>query len=216
MQEEKEVEVNERREEATEPLPIISENIMQVLRESRENILSVLPHVLERLEVRRLQETLKHEIEEATYISIREILRGTLDDTLAKVLDEKIEEAVGDVFRDVVRHRLKEEKLEEYIKREIERKLADYIEEQAYEVGRHWREEYLFYTFKEKVKEQILDEVGEDVVKELKEQVLRQLETEKPLLAQVLNSLSRRIDSLESSINALREELNMLRSEGRH
>ena len=216
MQEEKEVEVNERREEATEPLPIISENIMQVLRESREDILSVLPHVLERLEVRRLQETLKHEIEEATYISIREILRGTLDDALAKVLDERIEKAVEDVFRDVVRHRLKEEKLEEYIKREIERKLADYIEEQAYEAGRHWREEYLFYTFKEKVKEQVLNEIGEDVVKELKEQALEQLKKEQPLLAQALGELSRRIDSLENSINALRGELNILRGGERY
>jgi len=216
MEKEKGEEANEKEEKMTEPLPIISENIMQVLRESRENILSVLPHILERLEVRRLQETLKHEIEEATYISIREILRGTLDDALAKVLDERIEKAVGDVFRDVVRHRLKEEKLEEYIKREIERKLADYIEEQAYEARRHWRKEYLFYTFKEKVKEQVLNEIGEDVVKELKERALEQLKREQPLLAQALGELSRRIDSLENSINALQGELNILRSGGRH
>ena len=216
MQEEKELEVNERREEATESLPIVSGNIMEVLRESRENILGVLPHVLERLEVRRLQETLKHEIEEATYISIREVLRGTLDDTLTKVLDERIEKAVEDAFRDVVRHRLKEEKLEEYIKREIERKLADFIENQAYEVRRHWREEYLFYTFKEKVKEQVLNEVNDEVIEELKEQALRQLEAEKPLLAQALGELSRRIDSLESSINTLREELNMLKGKERY
>ena len=215
MQEE-ELEVNEKEEKTAEPLHIASENIMEVLRESRENIQSVLPYVLERLEVRRLQETLKHEVEEATYISIREVLRRTLDDTLTKVLDERIEKAVEDAFRDVVRHRLKEEKLEEHIKREIERKLADYIEEQAYETRRHWREEYLFYTFKEKAKEQILNEISEDVVKELKERALRQLEAEKPLLAQALGELSRRIDSLEGSINALREELNILRGKERY
>jgi len=215
MEKEKEEEANEKEEKMTE-LPIISENIMQVLRESRENILSILPHVLERLEVRRLQETLKHEIEEATYISIHNVLRRTLDDSLTKVLDERIEKAVEDVFRDVVRHRLKEEKLEEYIKREIERKLADYIEEQAYEARRHWREEYLFYTFKEKVREQVLNEISEDVVKELKERALEQLKKEQPLLAQALGELSRRIDSLESSINALREELNMLRGKERY
>ena len=216
MEKEKGEEANEKEEKTAEPLSIISENIMQVLRESRENILSVLPHVLECLEVRRLQETLKHEIEEATYISIREILQRTLDDTLTKVLDEKIEGAVEGVLRDVVGHHLKEEKLEEYIKREIERKLADYIEEQAYEVKRHWREEYLFYTFKEKVKEQVLNEISEDVVKELKERALEQLEKEQPLLAQALGELSRRIDSLENSINALREELNILRGRERY
>ena len=210
MEKVEEAEVNEKAEEKT-PLHVVSENIMEVLRESRENIQSVLPHVLERLEIRRLQETLKHEVEEATYIAIRDVVRKTLHDTLIKVLDEKIGEAVEDILRDIVSHHLKEESLKEYIEKEIMRKLKDYVEEQAYEAKRHWREEYLFYTFKEKAKEQILNEINDEVIEELKERALERVKTEQPLLAQALAELSRRIDSLEASINSLREELNMLR-----
>ena len=210
MEKVEEAEVNEKAEEKT-PLHVVSESVLEVLRESRENIQSVLPHVLERLEIRRLQETLKHEVEEATYIAIRDVVRKTLHDILIKVLDEKIGEAVEDILRDIVSRHLKEESLKEYIEKEIMRKLKDYVEEQAYEAKRHWREEYLFYTFKEKAKEQILSEINDEVIEELKERALERVKTEQPLLAQALAELSRRIDSLEASINSLREELNMLR-----
>jgi len=76
MEEVNEAEANEESERQEENLlEIASKDVMTVLRESRENIQSVLPYVLERLEVRRLQETLKHEIEEAIYIAIRKSLQ---------------------------------------------------------------------------------------------------------------------------------------------
>ena len=53
MEEVREVEVGEeggKREET--PLEIASKDVMTVLRESRENIQSVLPYVLERLDIR--------------------------------------------------------------------------------------------------------------------------------------------------------------------
>ena len=212
MEEVREVEVSEeggKREET--PLEIASKDVMTVLRENRDNIQSVLPYVLERLDIRRLQETLKHEVEEATYISIQNVLRKTLEDTLFKVFDEKIEKAVEGAFTEVVTQHLREKSIKEHIVTEIKRKLADFIDDQVYELKKLWREEGILETLKDRVKEQVLKEISDEVVKELRERVLRQVEEEKPILAEALAELGRRISSLEAQTHLLQSQIYDLR-----
>jgi len=219
MEEVKEAEANEEDEKREEtPLEIASKDVMTVLRESRENIQSVLPYVLERLEVRRLQETLKHEIEEATYIAIRNVLQNSLNDTLVEVLKEKIREAVSDAFENVVKYHLREPNLKDYIESEVKRRLDSFISDQVYEIRRELREEVI-ETLKDRVKEQILEEIDDEVVRKLKEQALSQIEAEEPLLTQTLKELSRRVDWLWEENDRLRQRIidlrNELRSSGR-
>ena len=212
MEEVKEAEANEENEMREETLlETASKDVMTVLRESRENIQSVLPYVLERLEVRRLQETLKHEVEEATYISIQNVLRKRLEDALLKVFDEKIEKAVERAFTEVVTQHLREKSIKEHIVAEIKRKLADFIDDQVYELKKLWREEEFLETLRDGVKEQVLEEISDEVVKGLRERVLKQVEEEKPILAEALAELSRRIDSLESQIHLLQSQIYDLR-----
>ena len=208
MEEVKEAEASEEggvREET--PLEIASKDVMTALRESRENIQSALPYVLERLEVRRLQETLKHEIEEATYISIQNVLRKSLEDIPLKVFDEKIKKAVERAFTEVVTRHLREKSIKEHIVVEIKQKLADFIDDQVYELKKLWREEGYLETFRDRVKEQVLKEISDEAVKKLRERILKQVEEEKPILAEALAELGRRIDSLEAQIHLLREQV---------
>jgi len=212
MEEVKEAEANEEDEKREEtPLEIASKDVMTVLRESRENIQSVLPYVLERLEVRRLQETLKHEIEEATYIAIRKVLEKTLEDSLVKVLDERIKKVVDRAFTDVVGRHLSEKSLKEHIEREIKRKLADFIDDQVWEMKRQWRGKSALEAIKDRVKERVLKEIDDEVVKKLRERVLEQVEKEKPILAEALRELGGRIDSLENRISTLQYQIYELR-----
>jgi len=212
MEEVKEAEANEEggvREET--PLEIASKDVMTALRESRENIQSVLPHVLERLEVGRLQETLKHEIEEAIYIAIRKSLQKTLEDILLKVLDEKIEKAVESAFTEVITRHLTEDSVKEYIKNEIMRKLNSIVDDQAWKINRQWEKERFLENLKDRIKEQVLKGIDDEVVKNLKKRVLKQVEEEKPILAEALAELGRRIDSLEAQIHLLQSQIYDLR-----
>ena len=212
MEEVRGVEVSEKDEKSEESLlELASKDIMTVLRESRENIQGVLPHVLERLDIRRLQETLKHEVEEATYISIQNVLRKSLEDVLLKVFDEKIEKAVERAFTEVVTQHLREKSIKEHIVAEIKRKLADFIDDQVYELKKLWREEGILETLKDRVKEQVLKEISDEVVKELRGRVLRQVKEEKPILAEALAELGSRISSLESQIHLLQSQIYELR-----
>ena len=212
MEEVRGVEVSEKDEKSEESLlELASKDIMTVLRESRENIQGVLPHVLERLDIRRLQETLKHEVEEATYISIQNVLRKSLEDVLLKVFDEKVEKAVERAFTEVVTQHLREKSIKEHIVAEIKRKLADFIDDQVYELKKLWREEGILETLKDRVKEQVLKEISDEVVKGLRERVLKQVEEEKPILAEALAELGSRISSLESQIHLLQSQIYELR-----
>jgi len=200
MQEEEELEVNERRDEATEPLHIASENIMEVLRESRENILGVLPHVLERLEVRRLQETLKHEVEEATYITIHHILRDAFDEVLDRVLKERIAEKVEGILRDAISSGLKDRNIEEIIGRKIEEKADRIADEKMRKIEKMWSEEGALRILKDRIKDRILEDINEETLEKLKKKLLERIEEERPVLMQMLSDLIHRICTIEERI----------------
>jgi len=208
MEEVKEVEANEeggKREETL--LEIASKDVMTVLRESRENIMSVLPHVLDRLEVRRLQETLKHEIEEATYIAIQRILADSFDEIVGKVLEEKIMERVEGTLRTLADTRFRGKEVREIIEERFLEKIDWDLRRTVEDIAREWKDDEQFRTFKERLKEQVLEELREEAIKKLKKDLQKSLEIEKPFLVQTIGEISRRISLLEERINKVEDTL---------
>jgi len=199
MEKVEEAEVNEKTEEGT-PLHVASESVMEVLRESRENIQSILPHVLERLEVRRLQETLKHEVEEATYIAIHHILRDAFDEVLDRVLKERIAEKVEGILRDAISSGLKDRNIEEIIGRKIEEKAERIADEKMRKIEKMWGEGGALRILKDRIKDRILEDINEETLEELKKKLLERIEEERPVLMQMLSDLIHRISTIEERI----------------
>lgn len=208
MEEVKEVEANEADEKREETLlEIASKDVMSLLRESRENIQSILPYVLERLEVRRLQETLKHEIEEATYIAIQRILQDSFDEIVGKVLEEKIMERVGGTLKTIADTRFRGKEVREIVEERFLERIDWDLRRTVEDIVREWKDNEQFRKFKEELKEQVLEELREETVEKLKNAVRRSIETEKPFLTQTLVALNDRISKLEERINRVEDTL---------
>ena len=216
VEEVREVEVSEKDEKSEESLlELASKDIMTVLRESRENIQSVLPYILERLEVRRLQEVLKHEIEEATYIAIQRILTDSFDKIVGKVLEEKIMEKVGGTLRTLADTRFRGKEVREIIEECFLEKIDWDLRRTVEDTVREWKDNEQFREFKEKLKEQVLEELREEAVEKLKNAVRKSIETEKPFLTQTLVEHSERISQLEERISRIEDAL-MIGKDAQH